>query len=83
MGTLCSFILILAIASYTYYKVDVLFSKKSVDVVSAVKENYFTSDDQFSASQGLNFAVALFDKQKSYVSSSEIDPSYGRIRISK
>ena len=41
MGTLCSFILLLAMISYTYYKIDVLFGKKSVDVVSAIIENSF------------------------------------------
>ena len=45
MGALCSFILFVVIIAYTCYKVDVLVGKKSVDILSAVNENYY--DDSY------------------------------------
>ena len=82
MGTICSIILVLAITFYTYYKIDVLRSKKSVDILSVVKEDNFSGDDSFGVNQGLDIALALYDasNEGQFVA---IDPAYGRVRVTK
>ena len=72
----------IAILSYACYKFYVLEAKKSIDILQAVSENHFDDENIFSGKQGLNFAVAVYN---AFIpaSHSHIDPSYGRIKISK
>ena len=49
MGVICSFILLFVIIAYTYYKVDVLVAKKSVDILSAVNEDFYDDNYIFGA----------------------------------
>ena len=62
MGALCSILLLIVMVTYTGYKISILEGKKSIDIVSAVRENYFRSDHKFGAQQGLNVAVAVFNE---------------------
>ena len=62
MGALCSILLLIVMITYTGYKISILEGKKSIDIVSAVRENYFRSDNKFGAQQGLNVAVAVFNE---------------------
>ena len=66
---------------YTYYKIDVLRSKKSVDILSVVKEDNFSEEDSFGVNQGLNIALTLYDSSNEQFFA--IDPAYGRLRIAK
>ena len=80
MGACCSFLLFLILISYAGYKVSVLEGKKSVDIVQAVLEDHFDSDFVYSAEEGLNFALAVFNPFD-LTTLQSLDPSYGRIRF--
>ena len=68
--------------AFTGYKISILSDKKNIDIVQAVKENHFDDSHVFSAKQGLNIAVGVY--QPNDPSTLQlIDPSYGRIRFNK
>ena len=82
IGALCSLLLLVVMVTYTGYKIYILEGRKSIDIISAVKENYFNNENKFGAQQGLNVAVAVFNEFEE--STQElIDPTYGKIRFSK
>ena len=49
MGTFCSFLLLVILLVYTGYKVNVLESKKRVDILQAVNKNHFDYNYTFGA----------------------------------
>ena len=61
MGSFCSILLVAILIAYTGYKISILEGKKSIDILQAVKENYFDASYVFGAEQGLNIAVAVFN----------------------
>ena len=81
-GTVSSFLLVILLIVYTYYKFDIMLGKKDVDIISAVKENYFKPEYTFGAKQGFNIAVAVLNP---YDPSSykQLDRSYGHVRFKK
>ena len=62
---------------YATQKLDVLISKKDVDILSTVKESYFDDKDIFSHRNGLNVAVAFtaYDNEREWI----LDPSFGSL----
>ena len=58
-GTLCSLILFVITAGFAGIKLKVLETRSDVNILSATKDLYFTDDDVFSYSDGLNLAVAF------------------------
>ena len=61
IGALCSILFLISMLTYTGYKVYILESKKSIDIVQAVKEDHFDDSHVFGFEQGLNLAVAVYD----------------------
>ena len=61
MGAFLSVALFVILAMYTGYKISIIEGKRSIDVVSAIKENHFDDSHVFGADQGLNVAVAVLD----------------------
>ena len=59
MGTIFSFISFMLIIGYTAQKFDILISRKDVDIVLSVRENFFGDDETITGRQGLNIAVAF------------------------
>ena len=47
MGTILSFISTLLVIGYTLQKLDILISRKDVDIVLAVRDSYLTDSDAF------------------------------------
>ena len=82
MGTINSFLLLIILFAYTYYKFNIITYKKDVDIVSAVKENHFKPDYIFNAEKGLNIAIAVFTGFDPS-SFKQLDEAYGRIRFQK
>ena len=80
MGTVSSFLLFVILIAYTYYKFNIMLEKKAVDILSAVKQDYFQEDYTFGSKQGFNIAVAVFDPfdPSSY---RQLDRSYGQVRF--
>ena len=68
--------------TYTGYKISILEGKQSIDIVQAVRENYFDDSHVFGAQQGLNFAIAVFSDILP-ISESTVEPSYGKIVFRK
>ena len=56
---------------------DVMVSKKDVDILSTIKNRYFDDSVVFSYKNGLNFAVAFtaYDSEREWI----LDPSYGSL----
>lgn len=81
MGSICSIILLLITVFYAYLKFDVLRNKKDVNVLSTIKDSYFTDDDHFSYEQGLNIAVAFtaYDSERDPI----LIPQIGEIVINQ
>ena len=77
MGTLCTLVLLVVLAMYTYLKGDTLIKRKDVDILSTVKDMHYSPEDEFSYKNGFNFAVAF----TAYDSNPEpiLDPTYGEI----
>ena len=61
---------------------SILIEKKSVDIFQAVIENKFDDSYVFGANDGFNFAVSVLNPLDPDALK-PIDPSYGRVRISK
>ena len=57
MGTLCSIILLIVIILYTVQKIEVLLTKKDVDVLTAINDTHLDSEFHFGYGQGFNFAT--------------------------
>ena len=47
--------------TYASYKISILQSKKSIDVLQAVKEDHFNDLDKFTAKQGFNIAATVIN----------------------
>ena len=77
MGTILSFISTCLVIGYTVQKLDILISRKDVDIVLAVRDNYLTDSDAFTGRQGMNVAFALtgFDSVRENI----LDPEYASI----
>ena len=59
MGTIFSFISFMLVIGYATQKFDILISRKDVDIVLSVRENYFDDNEKFAGRQGFNIAVAF------------------------
>ena len=81
MGSLCSIILLLITLFYAYLKFDVLRNKKDVNVLSTIKDSFFTDADHFSYKEGLNIAVAFtaYDNERNPI----LDPTIGELVINE
>ena len=76
MGAFCSMVLMLILLAITVNKIEIMFSKKDVDILTALNDSYLDSDFSFKAANGLNFAI----KWHSMSDKNEIlDPSIGRL----
>ena len=77
MGSLCSVLLFAIVTLYAYQKVEILIQKKSVDIITTLKEFALTSDDIFSYQNGFNIAVAFtrYDGETEWI----LDPTYGEL----
>ena len=62
MGIACTIILLVTMAIYAYYKIDLLSQRKSVDILQALDEDHFDDSYVFGAQQGLNFALAVTNR---------------------
>ena len=60
-GALCSILLFIILLLYTGYKISILEGKKGIDIIQAVKENHYDHTYEFSAEQGFDIAVAVFN----------------------
>ena len=60
-GAFCSIMLAIILLAYAGYKVSILEGRKSIDIVTALRENHFDDSHVFSGEQGLNIAVAVFN----------------------
>ena len=49
MGAFCSILLYVLLLTYTGYKMDIMFNKKSEDVTSAVHEDHYDDSYVFGA----------------------------------
>ena len=58
-GVIMSVLMLVVLIAYSAIKVDILLSKKQVDIISAINEEYFDENLTFSSKQGLNFAFAV------------------------
>ena len=81
MGTFCTLLWFVIIMSYAANKIDILINKKDTSILAATRDLYFSSQDQFDSSQGLNIAVAFtaFDSETAW----SLDPSYGELSINQ
>ena len=80
MGAVCSLILTISLIAFTLAKVNNLLAKSS-SLTTVLKEDYFTQDDVFTATEkGFFFAAALTP----YDSGTESieDETYGRLVFS-
>ena len=80
LGTFCSFVLLICLIAYAGYKASVLERKQSVDILTAVVEDYYDDSYVFGADQGFNIAVYVvnpFDP----TTFQALDPTYGRVRF--
>ena len=76
-GSICSLLLAFVVLLYTYLKIDVLINKKDITIMTAINNNFFTSDDVLSYENNLNVAAAF----TAYDSETEIilEPEYGEL----
>ena len=67
----------LVFIAYAYQKTDVWLKKKDISIQYSTQDAYFTHEDVFDFSRGLNIGLAF----TAYDSETEpiLDPSYGRI----
>ena len=64
---------------YTVQKMEVLMAKKDVDVLSATKDLFYSSEDKFSYKNGFNIAVAFTEYNT--VKEWELPKEYGTLVI--
>ena len=81
MGSICSVLLFVIMGAYAYQKSDVWMHKKDVDIMTSTQRNFFTSDDEFNFSNGLNFAIGFtaYDNETEDI----LDSSYGKLIFAK
>ena len=58
-GSICSVLIAVMTILYALQKLDVIISKKDVDILSTVKEGFFDQDYVFSYKNRLNIAAAF------------------------
>ena len=77
LGTMCSVLMMMITAVYAYMKLVILIHKKDTNILSVTSDLYFTDDDVFRYSDGLNIAVAFtaYDSEREWI----LDKSYGEI----
>ena len=66
--------------AYALQKLDVILSKKDVDILSTLKEGFFEADYVFSYKNKLNIAAA-FTAYDAFETEWELDPAYGSLNI--
>ena len=47
MGAFCSLLLSIILLAYTVQKIEVMISKKDIDILTALNDSYFDSEDSF------------------------------------
>ena len=77
IGSICTLIIFVIVLGYMYLKIDVLISKKDIDILSTVEEFHYDADYVFDYSKGFNLAVAL--TSYSSLGIEDLDDSIGRI----
>ena len=79
MGTVLSFLSFIILLGYTGQKIEILYSKKDVDIALNIKDHHFGVDHIFSGEQGLNIAVAFsgFDT----VTENILTPDYASLKF--
>ena len=65
-------ILLLALASFAYYRANKVANRNGWQMVTTMKDHYFTPDEEFSSAQGFAFAIAL---------SEPLDPRIGELIV--
>ena len=73
-GAFLSLITLLTLALYSAYKINILSSMGSSQIVQYNLENHFDETDEFTAQQGLEFALTFYSRKND---SGIIDPRYG------
>ena len=76
MGSFCSLLLTVVMFAYTVQKIEVMISKKDIDILTALYDSYLDSDFDFGAKQGFNIAIkwqSLADEKET------LDPSIGKL----
>ena len=76
MGAFCSLMVLLVTISYTFQKIEVLVSKRDVDILSAIEDSFLSSEEVFGAEQGLQIAVSFVNFGDNFV-----DPSIGTLNL--
>lgn len=76
-GVVFSILLFIVVLGYTAQKCEILINKRDVDIMSVTKKDYYSQHEQFSFSQGLDFAVAFtgYDDETEYL----LDPSIAEL----
>ena len=76
-GGLGSLVVFITMIFYAYTKADVLYTKRGVDILSAVNDSYFSPDYVFNHDNGLNFAVGFtaYDSNREEI----LEPEIGEI----
>ena len=77
VGAICSCMVFLLVLIFALYKFDVFYSKKDVDILSTINDNYFTPDHVISYKNGFNIAAAFtaFDSGMEEI----LDPTVGEL----
>lgn len=78
VGAGCSVVIRMLILAFAVYKVIVMETKKSVDVLQVLKTDAVDQEAVFTDKQGFNLAVAVLG---SYNENEAVDPAYGWIRF--
>ena len=76
-GLFFSLLLAIILLGYATLKADILINKKDVDIMSVNKKDFFSPEESFQYSQGLEFAVAFtaYDDESENI----LDPSIGQL----
>ena len=63
------------ILAYAYQKIDILFNRKDVDVLSTIDDFHFDDSFSFKYDNGFNIAIGFtaYDNEQEFI----LDPSYG------
>ena len=77
MGSILSMLIGLITIMYSIQKMEVLMSKKDVDILSTIKESCFDESKIFDHEDRFNVAVAFtaYDNEREWI----LDPSYGSL----
>lgn len=79
VGTLFSFLTLCLLIGYTVQKCEILINRKDVDILYAVRRDFFSDEQKFTGRQGFNVAVGLtgFDDVKENI----LLPEYAEIKF--